>query len=263
PPPAHRGGRHRPLVHHHPPRAARPGAGDVRDVPRQGRRLHQGGPRPGDGVMDRALASAALGAAGLWAVGRAVRARRAIDLRGRHVLISGGSRGLGLALARCFAREGARLTLLARTADDLGRARADLARWDTDVLTVPCDVRDRAAVETAVRQAVDHHGRLDVLVHNAGLIQVGPEAHMTEADYAETMGVHFWGAYYLTEAARPHLPRDGSARIGYVSSIGGRVAVAHLAPYAASKHALTGYADAMRAELAEDGIRVTTITPGL
>ncbi|HLT47730.1 MAG TPA: SDR family oxidoreductase [Rubricoccaceae bacterium] len=215
-------------------------------------------------MKDRTAALAALGGvAGLWALGRLARARRAIDFRGRHVLISGGSRGLGLALARRFAAEGARLTLLARTADDLDRARAELARWDTDVLTIPCDVRDRAAVEAAVARAVGHHGRLDVLVHDAGLIQVGPEDHMTEADYAETMGVHFWGAYYLTEAARPHLPRDGSARVVYVSSIGGRVAVAHLAPYSASKHALTGYADAMRAELAEEKIRVTTVTPGL
>ncbi len=213
--------------------------------------------------MDRSVPLAALGgAATVWAAGRLLRARRAVDLRDRHVLISGGSRGLGLALARCFAKEGAALTLLARTEADLDDARAELARR-TDVLALPCDVRDRAAVEAAVAEAVRHHGRLDVLVHDAGVIQVGPEAHMTEADYAEAMGTHFWGAYYLTEAARPHLPRDGSARIVYVSSIGGRVAVPHLAPYAASKHALTGYADAMRAELAAEGVRVTTVTPGL
>ena len=213
--------------------------------------------------MGRGATFATLGGvAGLWALGRALRAGRAVDFRGCHVLISGGSRGLGLALARRFAAEGASLTLLARTADDLDRARADLARWDIDVLTIPCDVRNRDAVEAAVSESVRHHGRLDVLVHDAGVIQVGPEAQMAEADYREALGVHFWGAFYLTDAARPHLPRDGSGRIAYVSSIGGRVAVPHLAPYATSKFALTGYADAMRAELAP-GIRVTTVTPGL
>ena len=179
-------------------------------------------------------------------------------------MISGGSRGLGLVLARQLAAEGARLALLARTAEDLDTAAAELkARSGSEILAVPCDVGRREEVEAAARQIVEQFGSVDALVHNAGIIQVGPEQHMAEADYREAMGVHFWGAYYLTEAVRPHLPRDGTARIAYVSSIGGRVGVPHLAPYAASKHALVGYADAMRAELAPEGIRVTTVTPGL
>jgi NAD(P)-dependent dehydrogenase (short-subunit alcohol dehydrogenase family) len=200
--------------------------------------------------------------AGAWALGCAVRARRAVDFRGRHVLISGGSRGLGLALARRFADAGATLTLLARTAADLEQARAELAQR-TRVLAIPCDVRERAAVEAAVVEAVDVHGRLDALVHAAGVIKFGPLAHHTEADFRESLGIHFWGAYHLTEAARPYLPRDGGGRIVYVSSFGGRVAAPHMAAYAAGKFALTGYADAMRAELAREGIRVTTVTPGL
>ena len=200
----------------------------------------------------------------LWGAARAARARRALSFRHRHVLITGGSRGLGLALARQLAREGARLTLLARTERDLEKARAALqTTYGVDVLALPCDVRSREAVEAAVEKAVVHHGRLDAFVHLAGIIEVGPEAHMTEQGYRQAMDTHFWGAYYLTEATRPHLPRDGSARVGYVSSIGGRVAVPHLAPYAASKHALVGYSDAMRSALAAEGIRVTTITPGL
>lgn len=213
--------------------------------------------------MNKTLLLAA-GGLGAWAAARTLRSRRALSFRDRVVVISGGSRGLGLVLARQLAAEGARLALLARTADDLDAALDDLReRTGTNALAVTCDVSDRGAVDEAIRHVVGKLGAVDALVHNAGIIEVGPEQHMTEDDYREALGVHFWGAYYLTEAVRPHLPRDGNGRIAYVSSIGGRVGVPHLAPYAASKHALTGYADALRAELAADGIRVTTVTPGL
>ena len=199
-----------------------------------------------------------------WAGARALRARRAVSFRDQTVVISGGSRGLGLLLARQLADEGARLALLARTADDLEAAADDLeARTGRRPLVAVCDVRQRDAVEAAVARVVDELGTPSVLIHNAGVIQVGPMVHQGEADYREALGVHFWGAYYLTEAVRPHLPRDGSGRIGYVSSVAGRLAVPHLAPYSASKHALVGYADAVRAELAAEDVRVTTVTPGL
>ena len=198
--------------------------------------------------------------AGAWAVARAVRAPRAISFDGRTVVVSGGSRGLGLLVARRLVGEGARVALLARTEADLDAAASELG---PDALPVVCDVRDRAAVDAAVARVVAEFGPPSVLLHDAGVISVGPEVHMDAGDYAESLGIHFWGAYHLTEAVRPHLPRDGSARIGYVSSIGGRVAIPHLGPYSVGKHALVGYADAMRAELAAGGIRVTTITPGL
>lgn len=199
-----------------------------------------------------------------WAGARALRSRRAVSFRDRTVLISGGSRGLGLILARQLADEGARLALFARTAEDLEAAADDLeSRTGRRPLVVACDVRQRDAVEAAVARVVDELGPPSVLIHDAGVIEVGPLENQVEADYREALGVHFWGAYYLTEAVRPNLPRDGSGRIGYVSSVAGRVAVPHLGPYSASKHALVGYADTVRAELAADGIRVTTITPGL
>ena len=212
--------------------------------------------------MKKALAIASA-AAGTVGVRRLVRARRRIGFRGRTVVISGGSRGLGLVLARHVAAEGANLVLLARTEADLATAKEELQAASTDVLALPCDVRDRTAVERAVAEAAERFGWIDVLVHDAGVIQAGPEENLHEDDYRESLGVHFWGAYYLTEAVRPHLPRDGSGRIAYVASIGGRVAVPHLAAYSVGKFALVGYADAMRAELAEHGVRVTTVTPGL
>ena len=205
----------------------------------------------------------ALGGLGAWAAARALRARRAVSFRDRVVVVSGGSRGLGLLLARRLAAEGARLALVARTEEDLETAAAELRQRGADVLALPCDVRDRAAVAEAVRRTVEGLGRPHALVHVAGVIEVGPMEHLDERDYREALGVHFWGAYYLTEAVRPFLPRDGTGRVAYVSSIGGRLAVPHLGPYSASKHALVGYADAVRAEWAGEGVRVTTVTPGL
>jgi short-subunit dehydrogenase len=102
-----------------------------------------------------------------------------------------------------------------------------------------------------------------MLINNAGIIQVGPLEHMTYADFHMAMNAHFWGALHCTEAVLPHMRRRRAGRIVNIASIGGLVAVPHLAPYTASKFALVGYSDAVRAEVAKDGIRVTTVCPGL
>lgn len=211
------------------------------------------------------IVSLAAGAAGLVLGARALRASRAITFDGRVVVITGGSRGLGLLIARQFAREGARLALLARDADELQRAAVDLEQHGSVPLTIPCDIGDRAQAERAIQQVVQRFGRIEVLVNDAGTIEVGPVEHMTLADFENAMRVHFWGPLYLTMAALPYLRqvRDRSARIVNISSIGGRIAVPHLLPYSASKFALTGLSDGLRAELAKDGIRVTTVLPGL
>lgn len=195
---------------------------------------------------------------------RAARSRRAIDFQNRVVVISGGSRGLGLLIARELASEGARLALLARDADELARAADDIEeRTGRRPFIQQCDIRERLQAEQAIRDVAAEHGRIDVLINGAGTIEVGPIEHMTLGDFETTMGVHFWGPLYLTLASLPHLRRQRGARIVNVSSIGGRVAVPHLVPYSASKFALTGLSDGLRAELAKDGIRVTTVLPWL
>jgi NAD(P)-dependent dehydrogenase (short-subunit alcohol dehydrogenase family) len=211
------------------------------------------------------IVSLAAGAAGLVLGARALRASRAISFDGRVVVITGGSRGLGLLIARQFAREGARLVVLARDAEELQRAAVDLEEHGSVPLTIPCDIGDRAQAERAIQQVVERFGRVEVLVNDAGTIEVGPVEHMTLADFESAMRVHFWGPLYLTMAALPYLRqvRDRSARIVNISSIGGRIAIPHLLPYSASKFALTGLSDGLRAELAKDGIRVTTVLPGL
>ena len=203
-----------------------------------------------------------VGLAGL-ALGTLFRPRRRWSFRGRVVLITGGSRGLGLLLARRLADEGARLALVARNPDDLSRAARELRGRGAEVLEFPADVRVQAQVEAAVAATVTRYGRLDVLINNAGVIQVGPTEHMTLDDYDVAMKTHFWGPLYAVRAALPQLKRQGGGRVVNIASIGGKVAVPHLTPYSASKFALVGLSDGLRAELAPHNIQVTTVCPWL
>ena len=209
----------------------------------------------------RALTIAA-GAGAVLAL-RALRSRATYDFRGKSVLITGGSRGLGLVLAREFAAEGARLTIVARDRVELEQARADLAARGAEVLAFACDVRDQADVQSAIERVVARYGSIDVLINNAGVIQAGPVEHMQVADFEDALNTHLWGPLYTMLAATPYMRRQGGGRIVNIASIGGKVAVPHLVPYTTSKFALVGLSDGMRAELARDNIIVTTVCPGL
>jgi short-subunit dehydrogenase len=209
------------------------------------------------------LLVAAAGVGALFAARSLARRRSGYELRGKTVLITGGSRGLGLVMAREFAGEGARLAICARDETELERARADLAKHGARVLAVPCDVTDRAQVNEMMSIVRDHYGKIDVLVNNAGVIQVGPVEVMTLEDYEEAMRVHFWGPLYTTLAVLPEMRRRRDGRIVNISSIGGKISVPHLVPYSASKFALVGLSEGLRAELQKDGVVVTTVCPGL
>jgi short-subunit dehydrogenase len=188
---------------------------------------------------------------------------REYDLRDKTVLITGGSRGLGLVMAREFARHGSRLALCARDEEELERARLDLERFGVEVMVVRCDVRNRQEVNEMVAAVNARFGNVDVLVNNAGVIQVGPLEVMTEEDFEQAMQTHFWAPLNTIMAVLPSMRQRKSGRIVNITSIGGKVAVPHLVPYSASKFALVGLSKGLRAELMKDDISVTTVCPGL
>jgi NAD(P)-dependent dehydrogenase (short-subunit alcohol dehydrogenase family) len=210
------------------------------------------------------LAAAVLASTAGVVVARAVARRsRTISFDGKVVAIAGGSRGLGLVIARQLAAEGAHVALIARHGDKLEVAAADIADRGGDAYVVPCDIGDQRQAENAIAEVVKRFGRLDVLINDAGIIETGPLDTMTYGDFHESMLVHFWGPLYLTMAALPHMKREGGGRIVNISSVGGKLSVPHLLPYCASKFALTGLSEGLRAELLKDNIFVTTVCPGM
>src|SRR4051795_273082 len=210
---------------------------------------------------ETAIAAGAL-TIGAVLLSRGMRAARAFEFRDKSIVITG-ARGLALEMARQLGSEGARITIAARDEAELERARHDLSGRGIDVTTMVCDVGNRESAQQLVREVVARTGRIDVLINNAGVIQVGPLEHMQRGDFEEAMAVHFWGPLHTMMAAIPEMKRQGGGRIVNISSIGGKIGVPHLAPYCASKFALTGLSDAWRAEVARYGVRVTTVAPGL
>jgi NAD(P)-dependent dehydrogenase (short-subunit alcohol dehydrogenase family) len=205
----------------------------------------------------------AAGAGALMVARSRMQHSRAYDFSGKVVLITGGSRGLGLVLARGFANQGAYVAICARDQEDLDHAQRELESRGANVFACVCDLRNVNEVEATVRKILDHYRRIDVLVNNAGTIAVGPLETMTLDDYREQMDSNYWSAVHTTLAILPEMQRRREGRIVNITSIGGKVAVPHLLPYCASKFALVGFSRGLRTELYKDGIIVTTVCPGL
>jgi NAD(P)-dependent dehydrogenase (short-subunit alcohol dehydrogenase family) len=186
-----------------------------------------------------------------------------LDLRGKTVLITGGSRGLGLLLAKEFAARGAQIAISARQKDELDRAKNQLLGTTKDVLTIEGDITMRAEAENTVSTVEQHFGPLDILVNNAGTITVGPVESMTIDDFRDSLDTHFWGPYFTTMAALSSMRKWRSGSIINISSIGGKLSVPHLLPYSVGKFALTGFSEGLRSELLKDNVYVTTVCPGL
>ncbi|CAL9376099.1 3-phenylpropionate-dihydrodiol_cinnamic acid-dihydrodiol dehydrogenase [Nocardiopsis dassonvillei] len=223
-----------------------------RDGPGSARRRRRGG------VLPWAVAGAALG------TGAAALAPRphTTRLTGRVALVTGGSRGLGLAMAREFGERGASVVVCARDADELDRAVADLEARGIPARGFPCDVRDPGEAERLVEKAEAAFGHLDFVVNNAGIIQVGPQEVLTEEHFREAMETMFWAPLRISRAAVGPLSRTGGSLVT-ITSIGGHLSVPHLLPYSCAKFAEVALSEGLGAELARRGVRVTTVVPGL
>ncbi len=184
-------------------------------------------------------------------------------LHGQVALVTGGSRGLGLAISRELAAQGCRLAICARVETELETARADLEQRGAEVLAVPCDVSDQTQVAAMVEVVTRHYGQIDILVNNAGIIVVAPVADLTHDDFERVMATNFWGTLNPTLAVLPGMRARGAGRIVNITSIGGKLAMPHLLPYDCAKFAAIGFSTGLRAELAGTGINVTTVVPGL
>lgn len=207
--------------------------------------------------------AAALGA-GAWLGLKLARAGRPrYTFRERCVLITGGSRGLGLVLARQLAVEGARIGILARDEQELETAAEELRHIGAHVAALPCDLRDPEQVRRTVDRIADQLGGLDMVINNAGVIPVGPMQHMTDEDYAQMLDLYAWAPLRVTRAALPHFERRTEGRVVNICSIGGKVAMPHLLPYTVGKFAEVGLSDGLRAELKRQKVYVTTVIPGL
>jgi short-subunit dehydrogenase len=206
------------------------------------------------GVMMAGAAAAAL---------RTMNRPRPYHFVDKTVVVSGGSRGLGLLIAREFVRRGARVAILARDAQELQRAEQSLRRQGGEVLAIACDVTDQQQVENALKGVREHFGPIDILINNAGWIAVGPLETMTLDDYRHSLNIHFWAPLYTSLAVLPEMRSRRQGRIVNISSIGGKISVPHLLPYSAGKFALAGFSEGLRSEALKVGIRVTTVYPGL
>lgn len=218
------------------------------------------------GLSRRSARLLTLAAAGLTSIAFArdlLRRRRRIDLRDCVAVVTGGSRGLGLLIAEELGRRGARVAICGRDLEALTRAARRLETLGIEVHAEALDLGARAEAEAFIDGVVRRFGRIDVLVNNAGVIQVAPVEDLGVEGFEEAMRSNFWSAAHVTLRALPHLKARGrGARLVNITSIGGRVAVPHLLSYSASKFAMMGLSEGLRAELSSSGVAVTTVVPG-
>lgn len=207
-----------------------------------------------------ACCAAALYASRLW-----LRQTRKIkSWQDKVVVIAGGSRGLGLLMARKFLAAGAEVALLARDRAELLRAEHYLMSHEVGTaLILDCDLTDQNQVKVRFSEIYRRFRRIDVLINNAGVIEVGPFDCMSIEDFRAAMNVHFWAPLYTCMEAIPIMRRLKNGRIVNIASIGGKVSIPHLLPYCASKFAEVGFSEGLRSELVKDNILVTTVCPGL
>lgn len=205
-----------------------------------------------------------LGVLGFGAVAwQVIQKIREDDLTGEVALITGGSRGLGLLLAREFGQQGCKIAITARDDLELEEAKLALEQQGIEVFAYPCDVGDVGQVQNLIEAVNRHYGRIDILVNDAGQIQVAPLQLLKLNDFRRMMDVMFWGLVNTTLVVLPQMLERKHGRIVNITSIGGKMVVPHLLTYCCAKFAATAFSEGLYTELLKEGIVVTTIVPGL
>lgn len=183
-------------------------------------------------------------------------------LKDKVALVTGAASGIGLAIARAFAREGARVALADLDRPRMQRAAAQIAAEGGHAIPVVMDVTCEDQVESAMREVIDTCRRLDVLVNNAGIQIVSPLEALGFADWRRLLAVHLDGAFLTTRAALRQMYRQGGGSIVYMGSVHSKEASLLKAPYVAAKHGLLGLARVVAKEGAAHGVRANVICPG-
>ena len=184
-----------------------------------------------------------------------------MELRGASALVTGASRGIGRAIARRLAASGIAVTVMARTPVELDRLVREITGEGGRAFAFPGDIRDAGVCVAAVARAVEMHGRLQILVNNAGIGVHSPVSETSDEDWTRILDTNLTAVFRLTRAALPHLV-GGGGHVFMVSSLAGQNPIAGMAAYCASKAALDHFARCLMLEVRQQGVKVTTLAPG-
>ncbi len=183
-------------------------------------------------------------------------------LEGTHAVVTGGSRGIGAAVATALGDRGARITLMARSAVDLSAQAATIAQAGTEVQCVECDVTDDASVERAFADAQSAFGPVGILVNNAGTAVSAPFSETTRDVWDRMLAVNLTGTYLCTTQVLPQMIATGEGRIVNIASTAGLRGYKTMTAYCAAKHGVIGFTRALAQETAKHGVTVNAVCPG-
>jgi short-subunit dehydrogenase len=183
-------------------------------------------------------------------------------IQGTTVVITGATSGIGRATALAFAEAGAKVVVAGRREERLVELVLELENKGCEALAVKTDVADQAQVENMIAKAIERFGKIDTLINNAGVGIAASFAEQSLEDFKQVMEVNFWGAVYACKAVVPHMRKNKNGLIINISSIFGKRGMPYETAYSASKFALAGFSEALRAELMTENIDVSTIYPG-